>query len=240
MGSTKVTFKRYEKKYMLSSQQYAALRQCLDPHIMRDEFFQSTVCTIYYDSDDYSLIRNSIEKPVYKEKLRVRSYNVPDAHGEVFVELKKKYKGIVYKRRVRMEAAQAEAYLSGREPAPFDNQIIRELDWFLRTNRVKPKVFLACDRSAYVAKENPDLRITFDQNLRWRETELDLTLGHHGAPVIDSGNVLMEIKIPGALPVWLARMLSELEIYPASFSKYGTCYKNYILQEYIDGVNSCV
>jgi len=240
MGSTKITFKRYEKKYLLSTQQYESLLSRLAPHIVRDEFFQSTVCTIYYDSDDYSLIRNSIEKPVYKEKLRVRSYNTPDPHGEVFVELKKKFKGIVYKRRVRMEAVQAEAYLAGREAAPFENQIIRELDWFLRMNPVKPKVFLACERSAYVARENPDLRITFDQNLRWRSTELDLTLGHHGQPVIDPSYVLMEIKVPGALPVWLARMLSELKIFPSSISKYGTCYKNYILRDYLDGVNDCV
>ena len=240
MGSTEITFKRYEKKYLLSAEQYCALWQCLDPHVVPDEFFQSTVCTIYYDSDNYSLIRNSIEKPAYKEKLRIRSYNTPDAHGEVFVELKKKFKGIVYKRRVRMEAAQAEAYLAGREAAPFDDQIIRELDWFLRVNPVKPKVFLACERSAYVAKENPDLRITFDQNLRWRDTQLDLTKGHHGEPVMDPGDVLMEIKIPGALPVWLARMLSELKVFPTSFSKYGTCYKKHILQEYMDGVNDCV
>jgi len=240
MGNTTITFKRYEKKYLLSPQRYEALRQQLEPYILPDEFFQSTVCTVYYDSDDYLLIRNSIEKPVYKEKLRVRSYNTPDAHGEVFVELKKKFKGIVYKRRIRMEAAQAEAYLSGREAAPFDNQITRELDWFLRVNAVKPKVFLACERSAYVAADNPELRITFDHNLRWRDTELDLTKGHHGKPVIDPGNVLMEIKIPGAMPIWLAEMLSEQGIFPTGFSKYGTCYKNYILQEYMDGVIGCV
>ena len=236
MGSANTTLKRYEKKYLLSDEQYCALQKCLEPHVEHDEFFKSTVCTIYYDSDDYALIRSSIEKPVYKEKLRVRSYNTPDIHGKVFVELKKKFKGVVYKRRVRMEAGQAEAYLAGREAPPFENQVIRELDWFLRVNPVTPKVFLACERSAYVAKEDPDLRITFDQNLRWRDTELDLTKGHHGQPLIDPGNVLMEIKIPGTMPVWLATMLSELKIFPASFSKYGTCYKKHILHEYIDGV----
>jgi len=205
-----------------------------------DEFFQSTVCTVYYDSDSYDHIRNSIEKPVYKEKLRVRSYNTPGAQDEVFVELKKKYKGIVYKRRVRMAASQAAAYLSGQAAAPFDNQVIRELDWYLRANPVKPKIYLAYERTAYVARENPDLRITFDRNLRWRDSQLDLTLGDHGQSVLGPGDVLLEIKIPDALPVWLAKLLSQLEIYPTGFSKYGTCYKNYILQDYMNGVYDCV
>ena len=107
MGETKLTFKRYEKKYLLSPERYAALRQQLDEHIVPDVYFKSTVCSIYYDSDDYQLIRHSIEGPVYKEKLRVRSYNVPGPDDTVFVELKKKYKGIVYKRRVTMSAARA-------------------------------------------------------------------------------------------------------------------------------------
>ena len=101
MGSAKFTFKRYEKKYLLSREKYESLRQLLDPHIVPDEYFESTVCSIYYDSDDYHLIRYSIERPVYKEKLRLRSYNVPADGDSVFVELKKKYKGVVYKRRIR-------------------------------------------------------------------------------------------------------------------------------------------
>lgn len=229
MAETLLTFKRYEKKYLLPPEKYAALRKKLEGFIEPDKFFSSTVCSIYYDSSSYDLIRHSIEKPVYKEKLRLRSYNVPKADSEVFVELKKKYKGIVYKRRVPMACSTAQRYLLGEIPAPGQGQIINEIDWFLKTNNVAPKVFIACEREAYVAVENHELRVTFDMNLRWRDTELDLTLGSRGEPLTEEGWVLMELKIPGAMPLWLTRILSELEIYPASFSKYGTAYTRNIL-----------
>lgn len=235
MGDTKLTFKRYEEKYLLGPGDYLALRRRLDPYIEPDEYFQSTVCSVYYDDDSYGLIRRSLEAPVYKEKLRLRSYNVPGPEDEVFVELKKKYRGIVYKRRVSMTARQAADYLAGRAPAPEDGQMIRELDWFLMQNRPKPRVFIACDRSAYRAKDEPELRITFDENIRWRQTRLDLTAGSQGEPLTRPGQVLMEVKIPGAAPLWLARMFSELKIFPARFSKYGVCYRDNILKEIKNG-----
>lgn len=236
MGDTKLTFKRYEKKYLLSAGQYEALRQRLDEYIEPDEYFRSTVCSIYYDSDNYHLIRHSIDSPVYKEKLRVRSYNVPAPESEVFVELKKKYKGVVYKRRVRMSAAEAAEYLAGKRPAPAESQMTREIDWFLRQNLPVPKAFIACDRAAYHARGDRELRITFDRHIRWRDTELELTAGSHGTELLQDGQVLMEIKIPGAAPLWLARMLSELELFPTGFSKYGACYKNSVLEKYVNGV----
>lgn len=233
MPSTKLTFKRYEKKYLLSASQYSALRQQLDDHIVPDEYFSSTVCSIYYDGDDYHLIRHSIEAPVYKEKLRLRSYNVPDEDGTVFLELKKKFKGIVYKRRVKLTAREAMDYLAGRCPAPRDDQVMREIDWFLKTNDVSAKAFIACEREAYVSKDDPELRVTFDRDIRWRDTELDITAGSHGESLLAPGQVLMELKVPGAAPMWLAHMLSDLEIFPTGFSKYGTCYRNALLDRYI-------
>lgn len=233
MGDTKLTFKRLEKKFLLSAGQYEQLMARLAEHIEPDRFFQSTVCSIYYDDDAYSLIRHSIEDPVYKEKLRVRSYNVPDDDSEVFVELKKKFKGTVYKRRVGMTARMAEDWLAGKCPAPEDSQMVREIEWFLRENAPVPKVFIACERTAWVAKDDPDLRMTFDRDIRFRETELDLTLGSHGEPLTEPEQVLMEIKIPGTAPLWLAHLLCELELYPSGFSKYGTAYKNHILERYI-------
>lgn len=240
MGETRLTFKRLEKKYLLSREQYEKLRAALEDRIVPDAYFKSTVCSLYYDTDDYALIRHSIESPVYKEKLRVRSYNVPGADDTVFIELKKKFKGMVYKRRVTMSARQAAAYLAGEDEPPEHSQMTREIDWFLHENPVKPKVFIACDRSAFVAKDNPELRITFDENLRWRERELDLTCGSQGESLLEPGCVLMEIKIPGTAPLWLAHTLSELSLFPAGFSKYGTCYKNHILSEYFNGVIVCV
>ncbi|MBQ1576756.1 MAG: polyphosphate polymerase domain-containing protein [Oscillospiraceae bacterium] len=240
MGDTKLVFKRYEKKYLLSRGQYETLFRELRDHIVPDAYHRSTVCSIYYDTDDYELIRRSIEAPVYKEKLRLRSYGVPDDDGTVFIELKKKYKGMVYKRRVPMGAKAAMAYLAGEAGPTECSQMTREIDWFLHENDVKPKAFIACDRYAWVDKENPELRITFDENLRWRTDRLDLTLGSDGETLTEPGAVLMEIKIPGTAPLWLARLLSEQALFPTGFSKYGTCYKNHILSEYFNGVIVCV
>ena len=125
-------------------------------------------------------------------------------------------------------------------PAPKPSQMSREIDWFLRQNKPKPKVFIACDRQAYVASDDPDLRITFDHNMRWRETELDLRAGSHGEPLAADGMVLLEIKAPGAVPLWLAHILGELDVFPTGFSKYGVCYRDNILEKYINGVITCV
>ena len=240
MQETILTFKRYEKKYLLSARKFELLWERLREQLVPDLFHRSTVCSIYYDSDDFSLIRHSLEKPVYKEKLRLRSYNVPGPDGEVFVELKKKYKGVVYKRRVRMSAAEAERYLAGQSRPPEEGQILREIDFFLQTHEVSPKAFIACEREAWVDREEPELRITFDRNLRWRDTDLHLSSGSGGEPLLPDGEVLMEIKIPGAAPLWLAHLLSELEIFPTSFSKYGTCYRQDLLEKYFNGVIVCV
>ena len=233
MGETKLTFKRYEKKYLLSAEGYARLMEALADYIEPDEYHRSTVCSIYYDGDDFHLIRHSIDAPIYKEKLRVRSYNASGADCEAFVELKKKYKGIVYKRRVVMTGRQAEAWLSGAAEPPEDSQMTREIQWFLHENRPSPKVLIACERTSWRSREDPELRITFDERIRWREKDLSFAAGSGGELLLPNGEVLMELKIPGAAPLWLAHLLSEQALYPTSFSKYGVCYKNHLLQEYL-------
>ena len=240
MKDTKLTFKRFEKKYLLSPQKFALLWSELEPHLTPDLYFRSTVCSIYYDSDDYALIRHSLEQPVYKEKLRLRSYGVPGPEDPVFVELKKKFRGVVYKRRVQLGADAARDYLAGKSRPESEGQILREIDYFLQFNRVSPKAFIACEREAWVDREDPELRITFDRDLRWRDTELDLTAGSRGEPLLDEGEVLMEIKIPQAAPLWLAHLLSELEVFPTGFSKYGTCYRRHLLEKFYNGVIVCV
>ena len=235
MNEAKLIFKRTEKKYLLPAERYEALWPRIAPYLEPDEYPASTVCSIYYDTDDFRLIRHSIEGPVYKEKLRLRSYNVPGPDDPVFVELKKKYKGVVYKRRVCLSARDAEAWLERDEKPAEDSQTVREIEWFLRSVGPKAKAYLACDRQAWRAKQDPELRITFDRDIRWRETELELCAGDRGEALLESGEVLMEIKTPTAAPLWLAHTLSELKIFPVSFSKYGTCYKEHILQEYIFG-----
>jgi hypothetical protein len=223
------SFQRIEKKYLLSPEQYDMIVTGIRPYTQADQYGSYTICNIYYDTEDYRLIRTSLEKPVYKEKLRVRSYGVPENESKVFVEIKKKFDGVVYKRRIVLTAEEAARYLNDGVPPTKESQISHEIDFFLRSYTPAPKVFLSYDREAYAGLEMPDLRITFDTNLRWRETELDLRKGNYGAPLLAPENILMELKIPGAAPMWLARLLSTARAFSSSFSKYGYCYQQNIL-----------
>ena len=222
-------FKRYEKKYMLTPEQYRKFREAMQTEMEPDQYGSYSISNLYYDTDNFQLIRTSLEKPVYKEKLRVRSYGVPSDHDKVFVELKKKYNGVVYKRRVVLDAAKAAAYIDGGQRPHEESQISREIDFFMASYHPRARVFIAYDREAWAGRNNPDLRITFDTNLRARTVNLDLRAGDQGAPILPPDKILMEVKIPGAAPVWLAKLFSELHIVPTSFSKYGTWYKQTVL-----------
>lgn len=225
----KTSFERYEKKYFLTPDQYRLFKESLAPYVKADEYPTYTLCNIYYDTDDYRLIRASLEKPIYKEKLRVRSYGIPGADSNVFVELKKKCDGVVYKRRITTTPFNAQCLLNGFRTQAQNNQISNEIAYFQQFYHATPKVYIAYDREAYKGIENSELRITFDTNLRYRLDNLSLQAGDYGEPVIDGDLYLMEIKIPGICPLWLSRLLSEYKIYPTSFSKYGECYKKHIL-----------
>ena len=224
------SFRRYEKKYFLTEEQYNTFINAISPFVKSDEYGEYTICNIYYDTDDYSLIRQSIEKPIYKEKLRVRSYGVPEKDGRVFVEIKKKFDGVVYKRRITTTPALAEPILKGIRSVGENEQILKEIEYFQRFHKTSPKVFIAYDRQAFQGIDNGELRITFDKNMRYRLDRLDLTEGDDGEPITDDGRILMELKIPGACPLWLTKILSEMKLNPVSFSKYGTCYLNHILK----------
>lgn len=226
------TFKRYEMKYLLDENKYNLLWQRLQDKLSVDCFGKTTICNIYFDTPDHRLIRTSLEKPVYKEKLRLRSYGTPEEGDTVYVELKKKYKGVVYKRREKMELSEAESYLYDNLPLIKQSQITKEIDWFIRAYQpLEPSMYISYERVAMYGIEDPDLRVTFDSNILWREEELWLGCGEWGNPILEEGQRLMEIKIPGTMPVWLAHLLSELEIYPASFSKYGRGYQTSELQK---------
>lgn len=225
MGNYKDTFKRYEMKYLLEEKKYKQLRQRLQGRLNVDNFGKTAICNIYFDTPDRRLIKTSLEKPVYKEKLRLRSYGTPYEGDTVFVELKKKYKGIVYKRREDMELFEAESYLYEDAPASKETQITKEIDWFMKAyQNLEPAMYISYNRIAMYGVEDPELRVTFDSNILWREEELLLGRGVWGSPVLKQGQRLMEIKIPGAMPLWLSHILDELEIYPTSFSKYGRSY----------------
>ena len=228
MSELQSCFQRYEKKYLLTPAQYDAVKRGMAPFMKPDAHPIYTICNIYYDTANFDLIRTSLEKPVYKEKLRLRSYGVPGSRDPAFVEIKKKFDGVVYKRRVTLQALDASRWLSGKRPGD-GSQISREIDWFLQFYRPEPKVFLAYDREAYAAAEVGELRITFDTDIRVRSNDLDLRTGDHAVPLLNGDQILMEIKIPGAAPLWLARLLSDNSIFPTSISKYGTYYKEFVL-----------
>lgn len=223
-GKMQFSFKRYEKKYMLTTNQLAQMMADMEEYMRADEYGRYAICNIYYDTDDFRLIRASLEKPIYKEKIRMRSYGVPNDQDEVFVELKKKYNSIVYKRRTVMKVVDAVSYIHNGAALEHEDQICHEIDWFMQSYHPTPKAFIAYDRTAFAGLDNPDLRITFDTNLRWRDSELDLRAGDYGNPLLSPDQILMEIKIPGTTPVWLAHLLSEIGAFPTSFSKYGICY----------------
>lgn len=233
MGNVITSFSRYEVKYFLTPAQKQALMPLLLEHFSVDEYGQHTISNIFYDTDTYEVTRASIEKPIYKEKLRIRAYGTPDPQtGKLFIELKKKYRHVVYKRRIVVSPPEARAFLEeGTFPPHADPQITAEIAHFLAMHHPKPKVFLSYDRIALFGLEDPDLRITFDTNLRWRDMDLDLCAGAYGAPILPDDRVLMEIKVPGTMPLWLAQALSENHIYRTSFSKVGTCYTNFILPQ---------
>lgn len=232
MSAYQGTFKRYEKKYLISKKKCDMLLKKLEKELVVDEFGKITICNVYFDTPSHQLIRNSLEKPVYKEKLRLRSYSIPQEGDEVFIELKKKYKGVVYKRREKMELTNAEHYLYDYMPAVKPTQITKEIDWFLKFYQVLiPSMYIAYNRIAMFAVSDPALRVTFDSNILWREEELYLEAGIWGNPLLSEGQVLMEIKIPGAMPLWLSHILDELSIFPVSFSKYGNGYLQSLSQK---------
>lgn len=227
MSKFKSVFKRYEKKYLVTALQKERLLQVMADYMTPDEYGQSTICNIYFDTPDYRIIRASMEKPVFKEKLRLRAYGVPQHDSNVFVELKKKYKGVVYKRRVHMSYTDAMEYLIHRtRPENVNPQVLSEIDYFLSVYPgIRPSVSLFYDRTAYYGKTDRELRITFDENIRFRNKKLDLSLGSDGYLLTENGENVMEIKCLGAMPLWLTKELDEMEIYPASYSKYANAFR---------------
>lgn len=218
-------FKRVEKKYRLTPGQKSALLSVIGHRLTPDAHGISTICSLYLDTPEHLLIRNSIDARVYKEKLRLRSYGTPAQDDQVFLEIKKKYKGVVYKRRESLTLQTAMTYISGGPP-PCDSQIMREIDYAMHLYRQpQPATLIAYEREAYFDRELPSLRITFDTNVRYREDDLHLDHGHQGIRLLPEDAILMEIKTDGAMPFWLARALSDCSILPASFSKYGTAYR---------------
>ena len=229
-------FNRYEKKYRIRDDTYHKLRERLAEYMESDEHSRNgdfyTICNIYYDTPDNYLIRKSIDGSVYKEKLRLRSYGVKAPEEKVFLEIKKKYKRLVNKRRTKLVLAEAYQYMQSKEPPvlkPYMNaQVLNEIDYMIHRMDLSPKVFLSYDRCAMFGKDDKDFRVTFDRNITTRRYDLGLHYGIYGDKLLEEDEWIMEVKIDKAMPLWMTQILSEYEIYPASFSKYGTEYKKFV------------
>lgn len=218
-------FRRVEKKYRLTPVQKDALLQAASGYLTPDVHGRSTICSLYLDTPDHRLIRNSIIAKTYKEKLRLRSYGTPTPDSQVFLEIKKKFKGVVYKRREVMTLRDAMRYIE-EGVKPVESQIMSEIDYAMHFYRhPRPSMLIAYEREAYFCVEHPDLRLTFDTNVRYREDDLHLEHGHHGQTITNKDTVLLEVKTNGAMPLWLAHLLDQQQIRPISFSKYGTAYR---------------
>lgn len=219
-------FNRYEKKFLLDEKQYEMMREALKPYMEVDAYGLYNIRNIYFDTQDYELIRTSLEKPEYKEKFRVRCYGQPDEESVLFLEIKKKYKGLVNKRRITLKRDEARAYLLNGVKPTEQSQIFREIDYFLAHYPLEPKLYLAYDRIALYGKEDAEFRLTFDQKIRSRTTNLTLESDDETEELLIPGYHLMEVKISNAMPLWFVQILSDLKIRSISFSKYGNIYRN--------------
>ncbi|MBB6731598.1 polyphosphate polymerase domain-containing protein [Cohnella zeiphila] len=229
-------FNRYENKYLMDTKAFYAIYNRLmeymelDAYNKDDKFY--SISNLYYDTENHTLVRNSLAKPKYREKLRIRAYGVPAANAKVYLELKKKVFGLVNKRRTALKLHEAYEFVRCGQPPAFregmNRQVVGEIEYFLSRYELRPMAYLAYDRIAMFCKGNRDLRITFDTNIRSRRHDLKLELGDYGDQLMERGQWLMEVKAEKTIPVWLSKLLSELRMYRTSFSKYGNEYKKSI------------
>lgn len=233
MAKSKIynTFQRYEKKYKLTKEQFAQWSKILDQKFQLDEYGVQTISSTYYDTSDFQVIQRSLDKPSFREKLRLRSYGATQEEDIVFLELKKKVAGISYKRRAPLSLKEAEDYMETLVLPRATSQILKEIDWYISRHPLEPIVVISYERGAFFQKDDVDLRLTMDQNIRWRDENLSLTQGGDGTPLLEEEYYIMEIKAPESLPEWLCRELSLLEIYPVSFSKSGMVYTTCLLPQ---------
>ncbi|MFR0942070.1 MAG: VTC domain-containing protein [Butyricicoccus sp.] len=223
-------FKRYEKKYLVTQKQYNALAKVFAARMVPDRFAESAISNIYYDTPDFRLIRCRRPSGVQGEAAPAYLPHAGCRYRGVCGN-QEKYDHIVYKRRVAMTYSEAQAYLDGGA-APEQSQISREIDWFLQFYQgIQPAMCICYDRLALFDKYQPELRVTFDSGIRWRMDDLDLSCGSAGDHLLPHDTCLMEIKIPGTTPLWLARVLSENAVFPTHFSKYGAAYQTMLRED---------
>ncbi len=229
MSVAEESFARVETKYMLTVAQERQIEDALAQQGFRwMDFGDPTVQSLYYDTPDYQLIRASLDRPVYKEKLRLRAYGKPERVTMSFIEIKKKYRGVVYKRRVSQPLAAAFAELNSGRVGAEGGQVGQEAEWMVRRYGLQPKAVITYDRDAWFSDRWPDVRITFDRNLSFRQSDFSLASQASNTALTLPTQRLMEIKTGGSYPFWLSRLLQAVHAERIHFSKYGLAYVKYI------------
>ena len=221
--------KRYEIKYILNKEQTKYLVQGLKGHMVLDQYGRTSICSLYYDTPNHRLVRESLDKPEFKEKCRLRSYGLAKPGKPVFLELKRKAYGIVYKRRIETSVDDVNKFFKDKKDIFSDSQIEKEITYFRNYyDSLVPSCLIIYDREAYFEPDG-DLRLTIDYNPRYRLEDLDLSTSIEGKSLLEEGSTILEIKVQEAIPIWLSNLLSNGKIYKNSFSKYGEAYKREIL-----------
>ncbi len=228
-------FKRIEKKYVINSFQHDELISRFNEYMRKDYYSRDgayTIYNIYFDNDSNTMIHKSNMKPVFKEKIRIRTYDITDSEHCSFLEIKRKISKTVSKRRIAAPYGELEKFIYNNEvPSSLtkkEKQIAQELSYSINQYNSYPKVFLSYKREAFYDKENDDFRVTFDKDIIYRYDNVNFSSGNYGKNILNQDSYIMEIKFENALPLWITRLLSELKIYPTSYSKYGEIYKNEI------------
>lgn len=222
-------FRRVEKKYILTREQYLFFKEAIKEKMIEDEHGKSTICNIYFDTEQYDLIRHSITKPIFKDKIRIRSYNIPTIDSNIFLEIKRKYDGVVSKRRIQIKLSDFYKYLNNSNTSIDECQVKKELDYYFKHYKLKPTMFLSYYRRAFYDKENRDFRLTFDSHVLARDYELEIEKGNYGVHIFEKNKYIMEVKTMGAIPIWFVKLLNQIQIGPCGFSKYGAAYTQLIL-----------
>lgn len=227
-------FDRIEKKYLINKEQKKNLLKVIKDHMDQDGYFKSEVYNLYFDTDNYDLIIQSIDQPIFKEKLRARSYS---GYDRVFLEIKtkirKKRSNPGFKRRVMITKKDFEELITKKATlvelasrsieTEDDLQIAKEVDYLINTFDLKPKILVMYHRESYQGEDK--LRITFDEKLRYRDKNLSLSKSKSDKIYFEDGrNIIMEIKAQGVLPLWLVKAMSANKTYPEQFSKVGKIF----------------
>ena len=220
-------FRRIEQKYILTKKEFDIVTKEIKKYVDQDKYYRSSICSVYFDSDNNDLIINSIDGSIFKEKIRIRSYGLVNNNDKIFLELKKKFKGVTYKKRVTMTLKEFWNYYDNRViPESCKNLSMKEIDYCFNKYDLSPKMFIHYDRYSYVDKSDKSIRITFDYNLKYRNKNLNLYNDDDLKKIVDEDIYVMEIKTTDRIPLWFTNILSKLKLYPGNFSKYKEAYLN--------------